>query len=152
MEIYFHLSWLKSDSIRSKVFKLDGARELFSEYVERISKFVPCKVLGAVSRDRLDKMGTKVWVCDRGPGSVELTSEQLAARFETTCASGAREFHIVIGCPDGFSKKELERMKPDLIWSFGPLTFPHELAAVVASEQIYRAWTILRHMPYHSGH
>ena len=32
------------------------------------------------------------------------------------------------------------------------MTLPHELAAVVATEQIYRALTILHHKPYHSGH
>jgi 23S rRNA (pseudouridine1915-N3)-methyltransferase len=32
------------------------------------------------------------------------------------------------------------------------MTLPHELAAVVAAEQIYRAFTILHRQPYHSGH
>ncbi|MBI4115053.1 MAG: 23S rRNA (pseudouridine(1915)-N(3))-methyltransferase RlmH [Candidatus Omnitrophica bacterium] len=38
------------------------------------------------------------------------------------------------------------------MWSFGPLTLPHEIAAVVASEQIYRAWTLIRKFSYHSEH
>jgi 23S rRNA (pseudouridine1915-N3)-methyltransferase len=32
------------------------------------------------------------------------------------------------------------------------MTLPHELAAVVASEQIYRAFTIMQGLPYHLGH
>jgi len=36
--------------------------------------------------------------------------------------------------------------------AFGRITLPHELAAVVAAEQIYRALTILAGHPYHTGH
>ena len=66
--------------------------------------------------------------------------------------SGTKELQIVIGSAEGFSEKELAEWNPDLKWSFGPLTLPHELAAVVAAEQIYRALTILKRLPYHAAH
>ena len=36
--------------------------------------------------------------------------------------------------------------------SLGSMTLAHELALVVLLEQVYRAFTILKGHPYHSGH
>ncbi len=152
MEIRFRLGWVEFQDLGSKTFKLDGARSLFTDYVNRVSKFIPCQVFGSILRDELGKTRGKIWVCDHALEAKELSSEKLAVALEKLMVSGVRQLHIVIGGPDGFSKKELDELKPDLRWSFGPMTLPHELAAVVASEQIYRAFTIIRKMPYHSGH
>jgi 23S rRNA (pseudouridine1915-N3)-methyltransferase len=38
------------------------------------------------------------------------------------------------------------------VLSFGKMTLAHELARIVLLEQIYRAFTILKGHPYHSGH
>ncbi|MEO5364149.1 MAG: 23S rRNA (pseudouridine(1915)-N(3))-methyltransferase RlmH [Magnetococcus sp. DMHC-8] len=54
---------------------------------------------------------------------------------------------FVIGGPDG--------LHPDLLkgaaWSLslGAMTFPHQLVRVLLLEQLYRAHTILQHIPYH---
>ena len=93
-----------------------------------------------------------LWVCEREMGSRAISSEALARELQKVMNSGVQELQIVIGGPDGFAPQELEQMAPVLRWSFGPLTLPHELAAVVAAEQLYRALTILRGQPYHSQH
>ena len=41
------------------------------------------------------------------------------------------------------------RARADEWVSFGRITLPHNLARVVALEQIYRAFKISRHEPYH---
>ena len=151
MEIEFCLRWSQTGRLASRAFKQASAYQLLSEYVDRISKFVPCRIVNAVQNDVGEKDG-KLWICDRETGALSLTSEELAVRFEKLLDSGTRKLRILIGGPDGFSETEMKLLKPDLRWSFGPLTLPHELAAVVAGEQIYRALTIIRKMPYHLRH
>ena len=80
------------------------------------------------------------------------SSEELAKVLERMRRDGIKDWEIVIGPPDGFKKEDLAAWRPDVLWSFGPMTLPHELASVVASEQVYRAFTILAGQPYHSGH
>ena len=133
--------------LASKAFK-SGAGSLFLDYVNRISRFLPCQV-GPASDG---KAGTKIWVCDRGADAKMLSSEEVAEALGELMNSGTKELQIVIGSAEGFSEKELAEWNPDLKWSFGPLTLPHELAAVVAAEQIYRALTILKRLPYHAAH
>lgn len=68
------------------------------------------------------------------------SSEEFARWFEQT--SGDIDF--VLGGPHGCEAPE-GAMK----MSFGRMTLPHELARVVLLEQIYRALTILKRIPYH---
>jgi len=57
---------------------------------------------------------------------------------------------FAIGPADGFT--ESARQKAQHTISLGNMTLPHELARVVLLEQLYRAFTILKGHPYHSGH
>jgi 23S rRNA (pseudouridine1915-N3)-methyltransferase len=79
-----------------------------------------------------------------------MSSEQLAAWIGHERDTGTQHLHFAIGPADGWSKESRERA--DLLLSFGPMTFPHELARVMLAEQIYRAFTILAGHPYHGGH
>jgi 23S rRNA (pseudouridine1915-N3)-methyltransferase len=54
---------------------------------------------------------------------------------------------FLIGGPEGLSAACLS--KAHYQWSLSQLTFPHPLVRVVLAEQIYRAFSILNHHPYH---
>ena len=44
---------------------------------------------------------------------------------------------------------ERVKQKAQLILSLSKMTFPHEIAQLILTEQIYRAFTILKGLPYH---
>lgn len=147
MLITLRLAWLKPGAPARRAFRLPGAWDSAAEYLRRLARFGPAEIAGGVPG-----AGPPVWICDRGRGARALSSEELAERLGAAEAAGVRALEILVGGPDGFAAGELERLKPALRWSFGPLTLPHELAAVVAAEQLYRARTILKGAPYHLGH
>jgi 23S rRNA (pseudouridine1915-N3)-methyltransferase len=66
------------------------------------------------------------------------------ARWLEDRRRAGRDVCFVIGGADGI---ELERCDERL--SFGPMTFPHQLARVLLVEQLYRAHKILAGEPYH---
>jgi 23S rRNA pseudoU1915 N3-methylase RlmH len=146
MKILLHLGWVKSGQAGAKSFKAPAAYELTSDYLWRLgAAMVPAGTPGKGT-------GSRVWLCDRIAGAKILSSEELSRELNAARVGGARELHVVIAGPDGFSEDERKDWTPDLRWSFGPLTLPHELAAVVAAEQLYRAQSILDGKLYHAGH
>jgi 23S rRNA (pseudouridine1915-N3)-methyltransferase len=66
------------------------------------------------------------------------------ARWLEDRRRGGRDVCFVVGGPYG---TQLERCDEKL--SFGPMTFPHQLARVMLIEQLYRAHKILAREPYH---
>ena len=76
-----------------------------------------------------------------------LTSAGLAARLDRLRSGGVKTVNLTVGGPWGLDESLLARA--DLVLSLGPLTLPHELARLVALEQVYRAYAILNHLPYH---
>jgi len=81
-------------------------------------------------------------------GGSPWSSAEVARHLETW-RRDARPVALEFGVSTGLAP-ELLAAAADR-WSLGPLTLPHELARVVAVEQLYRATTILRGEPYHKG-
>lgn len=81
-------------------------------------------------------------------GGAAWSSSELAgmtARWE----QDGRDVAFAIGGADGLPRPVLSRA--EWVWSFSPLTFPHEIARLLLYEQLYRAYTIRRNEPYHRG-
>ena len=76
-----------------------------------------------------------------------LPSQAFAERVGGLVERGAPSLVFAIGGPDGFD--ESLRARAAEVLSFGAATLPHQLVRVVLAEQLYRAFTILSHHPYH---
>ncbi|MEO8068066.1 MAG: 23S rRNA (pseudouridine(1915)-N(3))-methyltransferase RlmH [Flavobacteriales bacterium] len=76
-----------------------------------------------------------------------LTSPAFAAQLGKWRDSGRHHVAFVIGGAYGLSDAVRERA--DLVLSLSPMTFPHQLVRVLFTEQLYRAWAILKGSPYH---
>ena len=77
----------------------------------------------------------------------QITSRDFAARFERHMNRGETEIAFLLG--GAYGHAESTRAAASFVLALSPMTLPHELAAVVTLEQIYRAFTILRGEPYH---
>lgn len=84
------------------------------------------------------------------PTGKQLDSEAFARELAQVRDRGVQQMIFAIGPADGWSAEGLRRAHLKL--SFGPMTLPHELAAIIAAEQLYRATTIWSGHPYHGGH
>lgn len=89
----------------------------------------------------------QVWALD--VAGQAWSSEEWASRLRRALEQSVRRLVLVVGGPWGLDPAVLERAGQRV--SLGPATLPHELAACVALEQLYRAHTILAGTPYHRG-
>jgi 23S rRNA (pseudouridine1915-N3)-methyltransferase len=75
-------------------------------------------------------------------------SETFATEFGRTLETGRATTTFVIGGAYGFD--DVVRTRATAAWSLSPLTMNHWLAQLAALEQLYRAFTIRRGIPYHN--
>jgi 23S rRNA (pseudouridine1915-N3)-methyltransferase len=98
----------------------------------------------AALRPWLPPNGRLVALDERGR---HLSSIAFARDIADARDAGAPTYMIAIGGPDGLDPDFIA--SANLSLAFGAMTWPHQLARVLAAEQIYRATTILSGHPYH---
>lgn len=76
-----------------------------------------------------------------------ITSEDLSYTIEQLGVRGKSKIDFIIGGSLGLSDDV--KIRANELVSFGRITMPHQLARVVLSEQIYRAYRIMNHQAYH---
>lgn len=77
----------------------------------------------------------------------ERTSEKFAKEIEQLMIHGKSKIVFVIGGSLGLSEAVMKRSNTQI--SFGKMTYPHQLMRLILTEQIYRAFRIMRNEPYH---
>jgi 23S rRNA (pseudouridine1915-N3)-methyltransferase len=132
--------------------KLEYARLGMEEYVSRLRPFVPTALefvkasAAQESAALLDRSKSMFRVVLDEHGE-QICSRALAKKIGHWEMQGPRDYALLIGGADGH--KDEVKQAGGWVWSLGKLTLQHELALVVALEQLYRAYTIKAGLPYH---
>lgn len=77
----------------------------------------------------------------------EFTSVGFSEYIQKRLNSGMKQLIFVVGGPYGFSDEVYKRANSKIALS--KLTFSHQMVRVFFTEQLYRAFTILKNEPYH---
>ncbi len=75
------------------------------------------------------------------------TSMQLADFILKKQNLSTKTLVFIIGGAYGFSEEVYAKTKEKL--SLSPLTFSHQMIRMIFAEQLYRAYSIIHHLPYH---
>jgi 23S rRNA (pseudouridine1915-N3)-methyltransferase len=131
-------------------------QSLTAEYLNRISRYTEVEGLPLPDERALlklkDKSGPRPGhaLALLDPRGKQFSSEEFAQFLQNYRERNAQTLVLAVGPADGFSDDA--RKAATAVLSFGKLTLAHELARVVLLEQVYRAFTILKGHPYHTGH
>jgi len=136
--------------------KEPAIQALTDEYLKRLTHYAEAEgisvkdesaLLKLVARDARPVRHILVLLDSLGK---QFSSEELAKFLGDYQERNPLPLLFAIGAADGFSEEA--RKSATLVLSLGKMTLAHELARVVLLEQVYRAFTILKGHPYHSGH
>lgn len=101
---------------------------------------------GAEGEAILGRLASQDWLIALDQRGKLLSSEELAG-FVARGQQQSKDLLLCIGGDEGLAEEVVKRSQ--LVLSLSKMTLPHRLARVVLSEQLYRAFTILRGEPYH---
>lgn len=142
-------------------------REGVLEYLKRLKPYAPVELvegldekMGPRAGDKeiesvLNKEGQRVLGLLRedellvalDAGGRAMDSESFARWLDGLLLSGKSRISFLIGSAAGIS--EAVKRRADHTVSLSTMTLPHQMAALVLVEQIYRAFRIMRGEPYH---
>lgn len=142
-------------------------KEFANEYEKRLSSYCkltvtelePVKLSDNPSQTEIDNALTKETqmilskipknsyvfaMCIEGK---QMSSEELSAKLQDIALCGKSNITFIIGSSFGLSD-EVKKMS-DFKFSMSKMTFPHKLARIILTEQIYRAFSISNNAKYH---
>lgn len=132
-------------------------RTLANKYVTRLQPFSPVEMVEWKETDlAVEGKGSKV-ASLKGSGRFLVALDERGKQWESkefaqkirgwSDDPGIKQLAFLIGGPYGLGDKIRE--DANVLWGLSKGTLPSDLAWVLACEQIYRAFTILKGMPYH---
>jgi 23S rRNA (pseudouridine1915-N3)-methyltransferase len=153
----FRLFWVRSNADAEFAAAID-------RYTDRIRHFFPIEVTEvAPERGRQSQSDVSIMraesarllaaIPDRGYTIVldergqSLDSLKFAAWVERLTMDHPHGINFVMGGDVGLA--DSIRQRADRLLSLSAMTLPHQIARVVLLEQIYRACTLMRNIPYH---
>ena len=115
---------------------IKNARSLSKENIkEEEGKLILNHIQGSDYIILMDEKGT------------DFSSRGFSEWIQKQMNSGRKRLIFIIGGPYGFSPEIY--LKADYKIGLSKMTFTHEMAKLILSEQVYRAMTILKGEPYH---
>jgi len=132
-------------------FLVDGV----AEYLKRLRKFATVEVKEISECRTVDEECTKLlslvpqnsWLCVLDIVGESLSSEDFAKKISALNLSGVSNLTFAIGGAFGLSEEI--RRAADFRLSLSAMTLTHQMTRLILTEQIYRAFKINRHEPYH---
>ena len=142
-------------------------RDAIAEYEKRLSRYCKLEIIEVADEktpdnaselverqikekeaERMEKyLQSDAYVIALAIEGKQLDSVELSTKIEQLGVSGVSHIIFVIGGSLGMSDAILKRA--DYLLSFSKMTFPHQLMRVILLEQVYRAYRIMNHEPYH---
>lgn len=138
---------------------------LIAEFEGRLKRYVPFEIRivpdvrtkGKAQPERLKEQEAEailrviqpqdaLWLLDEK--GREYTSRGLAGQLQKCMNAGPKRLVLVIGGAYGFS--DSLRARAEKLVSLSKMTFNHQVVRLLAVEQLYRAYSILRGDPYHN--
>ena len=153
----FRLIWVRSNADAE-------FRDAIDRYLDRIRHFFPIEVTEvAAERGRQSRSDVTIMraesarllaaIPDRGFTIVldergqSLDSLKFAKWLERLTIDNPHGVNFVLGGDVGLDG--IVKEQADQLLSLSAMTLPHQIARVVLLEQIYRACTLMRNIPYH---
>ena len=142
-------------------------KDACAEYIKRLSAYATAEIIevkdealeeGASSAEKdrileiegkriLEKIADRDYVAALEIQGKAYDSLEFSSWLNARMVNGESSLCFVIGGSCGLSPEVLKRADTRL--SFSKMTFPHQLMRVILLEQVYRAFRILNHAPYH---
>jgi 23S rRNA (pseudouridine1915-N3)-methyltransferase len=128
----------------------DWVDEGVADYARRFGRELKFELIEVPAARQAERMRTAIGARDyvvalavdgRAMSTLEL-AQWLAARL-----ADGRDLVLLIGGANGLDAGLTARA--NFRWSLSPLTWPHGLARIMVTEQLYRAHSLLKGHPYH---